>query len=93
MDALAAAGPGMRSTGAGAASSNNSTATAAAPTIPLYRARRTMHTGAGLLTDRTRWRLEALFTVDEHVEIEATWGIYQAMVAPTANPTAPAAGT
>ena len=31
---------------------------------PLYSARRTLHTGAGLLTDRQTDRLEALFTVD-----------------------------
>lgn len=48
---------------------------------PLYRARRTLHTGDGLLTDKQRGRLEALFTDDEHVEVEATWGIYQRIVA------------
>lgn len=47
---------------------------------PLYRARRTLHTGADLLTDRQRARLEALFATDEHVEVEATWGIYQRMI-------------
>ncbi len=35
---------------------------------PLYRARRTLHTGAG-------------FATEEHVEVEATWGIYQRMIA------------
>jgi transposase len=48
---------------------------------PLYRARRTLHTGAGLLTDKQKDRLEALFAVEEHVEVEATWGIYQRMIA------------
>ena len=47
---------------------------------PLYRARRTLHTGADLLTDRQRQRLTALFAVDEHVQLEATWGIYQRMI-------------
>ncbi len=47
---------------------------------PLYRARRTLHTGAGLLTDRQRQRLTALFGVEEHVQVEATWGIYQRMI-------------
>ena len=47
---------------------------------PLYRARRTLHTGAGLLTDKQKDRLEALFAVDEHVEVEVTWWIYQRMV-------------
>ena len=48
---------------------------------PLYRARRTLHTGADLLTDKQRDRLAALFADDAHVEIEATWGIYQRMIA------------
>ena len=47
---------------------------------PLYAARRTLHTGAGLLTDRQTDRLAALFAVDEHVEVEATWGIYQRLI-------------
>ncbi|WP_424348550.1 ISL3 family transposase [Kocuria sp. CH-021] len=47
---------------------------------PLYRARRTLHTGADLLTDRQRDRLEKLFAADAHVEVEATWGIYQRMI-------------
>ena len=50
-------------------------------TDPLYRARRTLHTGADLLTDKQRDRLTALFDVDDHVEVEATWGIYQRMIA------------
>jgi transposase len=41
---------------------------------PLYRARRTLHTGADLLTDTQAERLTALFTPDEHVQVEATWG-------------------
>ncbi|MCT1605717.1 ISL3 family transposase [Agromyces sp. NPDC056379] len=48
---------------------------------PLYRARRTLHTGADLLTDRQQDRLTALFAVEEHVEVECTWGIYQRMIA------------
>ncbi len=48
---------------------------------PLYRARRTLHTGAGLLTDKQHQRLQTLFTLEEHVEVEATWGIYQRMIA------------
>lgn len=48
---------------------------------PLYSARRTLHTGADLLTDKQCQRLEGLFAVDEHVEVEATWGIYQRMIA------------
>jgi len=51
---------------------------------PLYRARRTLHTGADLLTDKQKDRLADLFDTeihgDAHVEIEATWGIYQRMI-------------
>ena len=47
---------------------------------PLYSARRTLHTGEDLLTDRQRMRLVALFAVEDHVEVEATWGIYQRMI-------------
>lgn len=47
---------------------------------PLYRARRTLHTGAGLLTDRQIQRLENLFEGEDHVEVEATWGVYQRMI-------------
>ena len=48
---------------------------------PLYRARRTLHTGHDLFTDRQRQRLTALFGVEDHVQVEATWGIYQRMIA------------
>jgi len=49
-------------------------------TDPLYRARRTLHTGHDLLTDKQTTRLESLFAVEEHVEVEATWGIYQRII-------------
>ncbi|NMR32549.1 transposase, partial [Crystallibacter degradans] len=48
---------------------------------PLYSARRTIHTGADLLTENQRQRLETLFTADTHVEVEASCGAYQRMVA------------
>ncbi|MFF7601453.1 ISL3 family transposase [Streptomyces mirabilis] len=48
---------------------------------PLYSARRTLRTGAGLLTEKQIHRLRALFAVEEHVEVGATWGIYQRMIA------------
>ena len=48
---------------------------------PLYKARRTLHTGASLLTEKQKLRLDAVFAVDDHVEVEATWGIYQRIVA------------
>ena len=47
---------------------------------PLYRARRTLHTGTDLLTDKQHQRLEQLFATDDHVEVEATWGVYQRMI-------------
>jgi transposase len=50
-------------------------------TDPLYASRRTLQTGADLLTDKQRTRLQALFAADEHAEVEATWGIYQRMIA------------
>jgi transposase len=49
-------------------------------TDPLYRSRRTLHTGSGLLTQKQRTRLHALFANDDHVQVEATWGIYQRMI-------------
>ena len=53
---------------------------------PLYSARRTLHTGADLLTEKQKDRLDALFAAEEHVEVEATWGIYQRMVAAYRHP-------
>jgi transposase len=47
---------------------------------PLYRARRTLHTGGDLLTEKQTARLETLFAVEDHVEVEATWGIHQRMI-------------
>ncbi|GAA4730379.1 hypothetical protein GCM10023350_12030 [Nocardioides endophyticus] len=46
----------------------------------LYKSRRTLHTGAGLLTDKQTDRLRVLFADDSHVEVEATWGIYQRLI-------------
>jgi transposase len=50
-------------------------------TDPLYRSRRTLQTGADLLTDKQKARLHALFAVDAHAEVEATWTMYQRAVA------------
>src|SRR5690349_2140878 len=47
---------------------------------PLYRARRTLHTGHDLLTDKHTAGLQALFSVDAHVEVEATWGVDPRMI-------------
>lgn len=53
---------------------------------PLFAARRVLHTGADLLTDRQRQRIIALYGLDEHVQVEATWGIYQRMIAAYRDP-------
>ena len=47
---------------------------------PLYASRRTLHTGADLLTPKQKTRLEALFAVDEHAPVEVTWSVYQQMI-------------
>ena len=52
----------------------------AAPAIRSTRARRTLHRGADLLTDKQYQRLEKPFATDDHVEVEATWGVYQRMI-------------
>jgi transposase len=48
---------------------------------PLYKARRTLHTGEGLLTEKQQKRIADLFAEDKHIEVEATWGAYQRMIA------------
>jgi len=53
---------------------------------PVYAARRTLHTGADLLTDKQTARIQALFATDEHVQVEATWSIYQRMIAAYRHP-------
>ena len=60
---------------------------------PLYSARRTLHTGADLLTDKQPTGSRALFAADEHVEVEATWGIYQRMIAAYREPDRAQAGS
>ena len=47
---------------------------------PLYRARRTLHTGADLLTDTQARRLQALFADDRHAAVQAAWGVYQRLI-------------
>lgn len=39
-----------------------------------------LHTGSDLLTDKQCQRLRDLFADDEHVQVEATWGIHQRMI-------------
>jgi len=47
---------------------------------PLYAARRTLMTGESLLTDKQRHRLNALFADERHIQVEATWTIYQQLI-------------
>lgn len=53
---------------------------------PLYSCRRTLHTGMGLLTDRQWERVTALFASDTHVDVEATWSVYQHMISAYRDP-------
>ena len=46
----------------------------------LYRARRTLLTGADLLTGTQARRLEALFADDRHAAVQASWGVYQRLI-------------
>ena len=47
---------------------------------PLYPVHRTLHTGTGLLTDKQKTRLDALFADDQHVQVEVTWAAHQAII-------------
>ena len=53
---------------------------------PLYGIRRVLRTGAGLLTDRQHARLVTVFADNAYVQVEATWGIYQRVVAAYRHP-------
>ena len=60
---------------------------------PLYGIRRVLRTGHELLTERQHHRLTAVFATEAHVEVQATWGIYQRIVAAYRNPDRVAAKT
>ena len=53
---------------------------------PLYGIRRVLRTGADLLTDKQRARLQAVFADERHVEVQTTWAVYQRIVAAYRNP-------
>jgi transposase len=53
---------------------------------PLYGIRRVLRTGTDLLTDRQHQRLTGVFADDRYVQVEATWGIYQRIVAAYRHP-------
>src|SRR5699024_1385060 len=44
---------------------------------PLYRARRTLHTGCSLPTKRQQERIVSLFANPNLAEVEVTWSVYQ----------------
>ena len=48
---------------------------------PLHRARPTLRTGAGVLTDKRQDRLEALLAVDARVGGEVAWSVHRRVVA------------
>ena len=48
---------------------------------PLYRSRRTLHTGTSLLTHKQAQRLDDLFADERHLPVEVTWDVYQPMIA------------
>ena len=68
-------------TGASAGSSRAPTVTVAVGTIRSTVRGGTLHTGADLLTDKQKDRLTDLFATEEHVQVQATWEIYQRMIA------------
>ena len=47
---------------------------------PLYRAWRTLLTGADLLTDTQAERLENLFADERRAAVQAAWGVYQRLI-------------
>ena len=73
-------------TAAGVGSSRTCTATAAAAPTRSTAPACTLHTGADLLTDRQQQRLTALFGDEDHIQVQATWGIYQRMIAAYRHP-------
>lgn len=48
---------------------------------PLYGIRRALHTGQAFLTEKQQARIDTVFALDEHVEVEVTWAVYQRIVA------------
>jgi transposase len=57
---------------------------------PLFKARRTLHTGEGLLTEKQKARIDTLFADDDHLPVAITWNVYQRMISAyrDTNPTA-----
>jgi len=53
---------------------------------PLYGIRRALRTGTDLLTATQHARLASVFANDQHIAVEASWGIYQNIVAAYRDP-------
>ena len=53
---------------------------------PLYGIRRVLRTGVELLTDKQWHRLQAVFADERHAEVQATWAVYQRIVAAYRHP-------
>jgi transposase len=53
---------------------------------PLYGVRLTLKTGADLLTDKQRARIEPVLADDRHAAVDVTWGCYQRVVAAYRHP-------
>ena len=47
---------------------------------PLYGIRATLRCGYGMLRDKQKHRLEAVFANDAHAVVEVTWSIYQNII-------------
>jgi transposase len=53
---------------------------------PLHGVRRTLKTGADLLTDKQKARIEPVLADDRHAVVDVTWGVYQQVIAAYRHP-------
>jgi transposase len=53
---------------------------------PLYGVRRTLKTGADLLTDKQKARIEPVLADDRHAVVDVTWHVYQQVIAAYRHP-------
>jgi transposase len=53
---------------------------------PLYGIRRTLKTGADLLTDKQKTRIQPVLAEDRHAVVDVTWGVYQQVIAAYRHP-------
>jgi hypothetical protein len=50
-------------------------------TDPFHRARRTLRTGTALLSERQQSRLAVVIGEEQHLEVEAMWGMHRRIAA------------